>query len=215
MYLLLLLVGSLGFLAMTLLGFMHGGGARMHHAAVGHAHAGSHTGGAHAGTHSGSHSGGRTSAPSGKSSGGRSRNFPAWLMISPMDIFAFSLGAGAAGQIFQHIVGASLLPLIAIIGALAFNLGLVKPMMSFMMKFVSKPSDGLESVVAHTAEAVTRFDSSGRGLVRITLDGQVIQILAMLEDADIHHGVIVNKGDEVVVVEVDAAKNVCRVSKEL
>ena len=101
-YLLLLLVGSLGFLAMTLLGFMHGGGARMHHAAVGHAHAGSHTGGAHAGTHSGSHSGGRTSAPSGKSSGGRSRNFPAWLMISPMDIFAFSLGAGAAGSAGSH-----------------------------------------------------------------------------------------------------------------
>jgi len=47
------------------------------------------------------------------------------------------------------------------------------------------------------------------------VDDQLVQLLATLEDADLHHGVKVNKGDEVVIVEVDSAKNTCRVSKEL
>ena len=137
------------------------------------------------------------------------------MMISPLDIFSFSLGAGAAGILGQSLVSAALLPWLAVLGALVFNLGIVRPVMGFAMKFVSKPSDGLESVVAHTAEAITRFDESGRGLVRLTLDEQNIQLLATLETAELHHGVIVNKGDEVVVVEVDSARNTCRVSKEL
>jgi len=108
-----------------------------------------------------------------------------------------------------------MLPWVAVLGALAFNFGVVKPAMGFVIKFVSKPSDGLEGVVAHTAEAITRFDSAGRGLVKITLDDQNVQLLATLDSAELHHGVQVNKGDEVVVIEVDSAKNTCRVSKEL
>ena len=214
-YLLLLLVGSIGFVAMTLLGFAHGGAGRLHHASVGHAPTaghgpgmGAHHTGAHASGHSGSQSNGGGRAV-------RSKSFPAWLMISPMDIFSFSLGAGAVGQIFHPFVSATALIWCAVIGALAFNLGIVKPTMSFMMRFVSKPSEGLEGTVAKTAEAVTRFDDKGRGLVKVNVDDQVVQLLATLEDADLHHGVKVNKGDEVVIVEVDSAKNTCRVSKEL
>ena len=215
MYLLLLLVGSIGFVAMTLLGFAHGGGGRLHHASLGHAPAaghgpnvGSHHGGTHTGGHTGAHNDGGAKTA-------RSKSFPAWLMISPMDIFSFSLGAGAVGQIFHPFVSATALIWCAIVGALAFNLGIVKPTMSFMMRFVSKPSEGLEGTVAKTAEAVTRFDDKGRGLVKVTVDDQLVQLLATLEDADLHHGVKVNKGDEVVIVEVDSAKNTCRVSKEL
>ena len=140
---------------------------------------------------------------------------PAWLMISPMDLFSFSLGAGAAGLLFQSIATAVMLPWIAVVGALAFNLGIVKPLMGFMMKFVSKPSEGLEGVIAKTAQAVTRFDDSGRGLVMVTVDDQNVQLLATLDDAELHRGIQINKGDEVVVIEVDATKNSCRVSKEL
>ena len=203
---------------MTLLGFAHGGGAHAGHTAVGHASMGHASPGGHAGGHASGHSSGH-SAPRGPNQQDaktfRSKTFPAWLMISPLDIFSFSLGAGATGQIFHNLLNAALLPWIALIGAIAFNLGLVKPTMAFMMRFVSKPSEGLEGAIAKTAEAVTRFDENGRGLVKINLDDQVVQVLATLEDADIHHGVQVNKGDEVVVVEVDAARNTCRVSKEL
>ncbi len=227
MYLLLLLVGWIGFLSMAILGFMHGG-SHAHHAFGGHAATAGHApslGGHHLPGHMGhvghaGHTGSASHAPAHQShapsdASGRSRSFPAWLMISPMDLFSFSLGAGATGTLLHTVVSAALLPWAAVIGALAFNLGVAKPMMGFMMKFVSKPSEGLEGMVAKTATAVTRFDKDGRGLIMITLDDQNVQLLATLEDADIHHGVQVNKGDEVVVVEIDSTKNTCRVSKEL
>jgi hypothetical protein len=132
-----------------------------------------------------------------------------------MDIFSFCLGAGVAGTVCQTLVAAAFLPWIAVAGALAFNLGVVKPIMGFAMKFVSKPSEGLEGAIAHTATAVTRFDASGRGLIMMTVDDQNVQLLATLETAELHRGGQVNKGDEVVVIEVDSAKNTCRVSKEL
>lgn len=212
---------------MTVLGFMHGGGARGHHALGGHgpADAHAHTLGGHQ-THAlaghqtasaNSATGHHSSTVPAKADGAdvRAKSFPAWLMISPMDIFSFSLGAGAAGMLFHAIVSPVLLPWIAVIGALVFNLGIAKPMMALTMKFVSKPSEGLEGVVAHTAQAMTRFDERGRGLVSLTLDDQNVQLLAHLEDAELHRGVQVNKGDEVVVIEVDSAKNSCRISKEL
>ena len=216
MYLLLLLVGWIGFLAMAILGFMHGG-AHSHHAFSGHTATAGHApslGGHHLPGHVGNH-GTIHHAPGHDSGAGRGRSLPAWLMISPMDLFSFSLGAGASGTLLHTLVSAAILPWVAVIGALAFNLGVAKPMMGFMMKFVSKPSDGLEGMVAKTAIAMTRFDKDGRGLIMITLDDQNVQLLATLEDADIHHGVTVNKGDEVVVVEIDPTKNTCRVSREL
>jgi len=219
-YLLLLLVGSIGFIAMFFLGLTHGGGAHAHQALGGHAHGAGHVpalGGHHAAAGHHLPAGHHQSVPTSKGgdTAGKSRLFPAWLMISPLDIFSFSLGAGAAGLLFQSVVAAPFLPWVAVLGALVLNVGLVKPTMGFMMKFVSKPSEGLEGVLAHTATAMTRFDKSGRGLIALTLDDQNVQLLATLEDAEIHRGVQVNKGDEVVVIEVDSAKNTCRVSREL
>jgi len=136
-------------------------------------------------------------------------------MISPLDIFAFCLGAGAAGLAFQSIVPAALLVYVAIVGALVFNLGIVRPLIGFAMKFVSKPSEGLEGIVAQNASAVTSFDGNGRGLISVCVDAQQVQVLAILDPAEVHRGVRVNKGDEVVVTSVDAARNTCQVTREL
>ncbi len=210
MYLLLLLVGSGGYVLMTLLGFMHGGGARGHQALGAQSHHGAALPGHHGpGTHLPAHS---THHGLNLS---KYKSVRTWLAISPLDIFSFSLGAGAAGLLFESLVATKFLPLIAILGALVFNLGIVHPLMHFLMRFASKESAGLEGMIAQAGKAITRFDDSGKGLIQLCLDGQNIQLLATLDDAELHHGVQVNKGDEVVVIEVDAVKNTCRVTREL
>lgn len=217
-YLLLLLIGSIGFVAMTLLGMSHGGST--HGALGGHGHAGGlgHGGGhAQVGSHGHALPGGHGSAAKGPiqpaKTGGQS--LAGLLLLSPLDIFSLCLGAGLAGMALQAVFSAAMLPWIAAVGALIFCFGIERPFLSFAMKFVSKPCEGLEGVVARTAVAVTGFDNEGRGLVKVSVDDQTVQVLAMLDPAELHRGVIVHKGDEVVVTEVDPAKNTCRVTKEL
>jgi len=207
-YLLLLLIGSIGFVAMALLGFSHGGAGHMHHAFGGH--------GTHAAlpTSHGGAAGHSTSLAKGGADG-RGSSLASWFMVSPLDIFSLCLGFGVAGLAFQTLVGASILPWIAVAGALLFNLAVVRPFLKFTMRFVSKPSEGLEGIVGHTALAVTRFDSEGRGLIKVSMDEQSVQLLAILDPAELHRGVNVCKDDEVVVVEVDTVKNSCRVTREL
>jgi hypothetical protein len=147
--------------------------------------------------------------------GGPGQSLLSLMLLSPLDNFSLCLGAGLAGMAMQTLVAASFLPWAAALGALVFCFGIERPFLAFTMKFVSKPSEGLEGCVAKTALAVTGFDEAGRGLVKMTVDDQTVQILAMLDPAELHRGVRVNKGDEVVVIEVDPVKNTCRITKEL
>lgn len=215
MYLLLLLIGSIGFVAMTLLGLSHGGHT---HGALGHGHGGGHGHASLPGHHgaAGSHAPavkGSTQPARSDSSGGQS--LASMLLLSPLDIFSLCLGAGLAGLALQAVFTATVLPWIAALGAAIFCFGIERPFLSFAMKFVSKPCEGLEGAVAKTAIAVTGFDAAGRGVVKVSVDDQTVQVLAMLDPAELHRGIHINKGDEVVVTEVDPVKNTCRVTKEL
>ncbi len=145
--------------------------------------------------------------------GGRSQK--PWWLISPIDIFALCMGAGAVGELLKHALSANVLIAAAVVGALFFNLAVVKPMLGLLLRFASPESEGLEGQVARPAEALTRFDEAGRGLVRLTMDGQLIQLLATLEPEERDRGVRVVKGDQVFVVGVDGTKNTCRVTREL
>lgn len=160
------------------------------------------------------HSGGARLTPAKAAKGGP--RFRPWWAISPFDILAYCTGAGAVGEILRQQGMAPNLTLVAaIVGALFFNFGLAKPLLNLLLRFESRQSEGLEGQVAHRAEAVTRFDAEGRGLVRLALDGQIVQVLAILDREERDRGVVVAKGDPLLVVDVDAAKNVCRVTREL
>lgn len=137
------------------------------------------------------------------------------LLLSPLDLFSLCFGAGIAGLGLQSLVSAHILPWAAVLGALVFFLGIERPFLSFAMKFVSKPSEGLEGALAQSAIALTNFDNSGRGLIRVLVDDQEVQVLATVDPAELHHGAHINKGDEVVVTSIDAARNTCQVTKEL
>ncbi|AIE87812.1 hypothetical protein [Fimbriimonas ginsengisoli] len=143
------------------------------------------------------------------------RGVSRWLAISPLDLFSFALGAGAAGILLKGLVAAAMLPWFAVLGALVFNFALVKPIIGLMARFAAPPSEGLEGLVAKSGVAAMRFDRDGRGLVCLTLDGASVQVLATLDPDERARGVLVAKGDPVTVIEVDSARNTCLVTREL
>jgi len=203
-FILLFWVGLVGFTAMTLLGFVHFGG---HKGATGgrHAPAHHHGAGAKAGHHGKIATGDATSNPF----------LSFWSNVSPLDIFSLALGAGAAGILLHNALKSTELDLAAIATAILFTFAIVRPLMNAIAHFASRPSEGLEGMVAKTAVAVTKFDGQGRGLVRVTLDGQNVQVLAHLEAEEIERGTLVAKGDAVTIIEVDKKKNTCLVTREL
>ena len=130
-----------------------------------------------------------------------------------MDAFATAFAAGAAGLLLKNAIASGLLPWIALVCGLIFAYGMVRPLFGLAQKFASKPSEGLEGTVTHTAIAISRFDAQGRGLVRIVFDNEETQCLAILDHDDLLAGAQVSKGDQLVILEVDPVKNSCRVSK--
>lgn len=207
MYIFLFLVGVIGFFAMAGLSFMHSGHD---------SHSGNHgSTGEHLGGHA-SHGHHHARAAFRHAKGAKSRHDDqVRFLISPLDIFSLCLGAGATGELLRTRLPWAQVAIAAFFGAVVFNYVLVKPLMGALLRFASRPSDGLEGKVAQKAEAATRFDPAGRGLVKLSLDGEVVQLLGILDSEELRSGVRVLKGDPLIVIEVDAARNQCHVTREL
>lgn len=137
--------------------------------------------------------------------------------ISPIDLMAMAMGAGAMGIIGRKVLKQPefIVAMMAIAGAVVIDLLIVKPLFNALLRFASPPSEGLEGMISHLAQAATTFDAQGRGLVALTLDGQTTQILATLEEGELSAGTKVKKGDQLVVLEVDPKTNKCRVSRDI
>ena len=239
----LALVGVVGIVLMTVSGFVHFGGHHgvvhdLHQSAGHHGWFGHH---GHAGLHGHGHaalpvqgSAGAAAAhgratgeqhppvvrPSNEQSAAHLSHRPQFASIlsfipSPFDLFSLLTGAGLMGILFERILPLNLLLIVVVFGALAFNYGLIRPLMGWFLNFASTPTEGLEGVVAATAEAITPFDKRGRGLVKVNLDGQFVQLLAYLNGDEVARGVAVGKGDQLVVTEVNAQASTCTVTREL
>ncbi|HEX6750295.1 MAG TPA: hypothetical protein VF092_23580 [Longimicrobium sp.] len=178
----------------------HAGGHGVAHA--GHGHDVAHGGHAHHGHHGDHHAG-----DGGKAVG-------SWFLsfLSPRVLFSVLVGVGAAGVLLGGVLGGPLLAAAAVAGGFAFELLAVRPVWNFFFRFGSEPALTLESAVTDTATAVTGFNPEGEGLVKIELDGQIVQVLARLSPADRASGTRVRAGDTLVVEEVDAVRNRCTVS---
>lgn len=230
MYLLPFWIGLFGFLALFGLSFGHVGhghsdgghaGQSGHggHGHVGHGHAstaaagGTPSGHLHSAAHAGSHSGGHHGLLKALKvfKGG-----PNWLsLFSPLAIFSICLGFGATGILLEpRILKEFVLPA-ALAGGLGFNFLLNSVITNLLMKYASNPSEGLEGMVAKLGKATSNFDQAGYGVIELVLDQQTVQVLARLDPSEVSEGVKVRKGDNLLVTEVDAAKNQCRVTREL
>ena len=199
----LLAGGLIGIVVMASMGHLHVGGHG--HGASGH---GAHGHGAHGHGGHGSHSG----QSHGQAAKANLKNF---FSLSPIDVFSYCAGAGAVGLLVRPYLSGVLLAVAAIGGALVFDLGFIRTLANFLQRWSADPSAGLEGTVAQPGEAVTNFDAKGQGVIRLTLDGQIVQLLATLESTEIQAGVKVKKGDSLMVVQVDGAKNKCLVTREL
>lgn len=179
----------------------HAGGAHGHAVAHGHAAHG------HGHGHSQSHGEHGHAGDAGKALG-------SWFLsfLSPRVLFSVLVGAGAAGLLLGGLLQGPLLAIAAVLGGLLFELFGVRPVWNFFFRFGSEPALTLESAITDTATAVTSFNLDGEGLVKIELDGQIVQVLARLAPADRDSGVRVRSGDSLVVEEVDAVRNRCVVS---
>jgi translation initiation factor IF-1 len=189
-----LTLGTAGLAAMTVLGFHHG------HAPVrsGHGHHPTHVRGGDRGAGHRHHAG----------TGSR-----LLLFLSPRLWFSLLVGFGATGLLVgQHTTAAVRLG-VALLGALAFEALLVRPIWSLATRFASDPAMTLETGVMDDAEAVTGFNAKGEGLVRLDLDGQVVQLLGVLTSSERDAGIRVVAGDRLLVEAVDPARQRCTVSR--
>jgi hypothetical protein len=239
----LLLIGAIGVAAQAALGFAHGHGGHGHsgadthggglHHAGGAAGYGAHAAAGHAVAHGDGH--GQVHAPAqghhahgqhgvgnshhgdghqdGRAGEGVARLF---TLLSPLTVFSFFMGMGLTGllaQTYLSSLSSILTGLIATAGGVAFYRLLVRPMWGIVLRFASNPAETLRGAVATDAEALSRFDARGRGMVRVTVDGEVKSLLAYLEPEDTSKGIVVSPGDRLVVTGVDEKKNTCRVTR--
>ena len=196
---------------MALSGFVHIGGG--HHMS-GHAPSGSMGHVVHTGQGLPGHAAHHAHIPKFGRAGSRF-DIRSLLPLSPLDFFSYCAGAGLGAFLMRPYMLRSWLPLAAVVGALVFDILITKSILRMVSKVSADPSMGLEGTVATEGVAATNFDDHGKGLIKLTLDGQIVQLLATLEIGERDAGVRVKKGDSLLVVQVDSAKNCCMVTREL
>lgn len=130
--------------------------------------------------------------------------------FSPRVLFSVLLGAGTAGVLLRPLLPGWLRFVAAVVAGLAFEWLFVRRVWEFALRFASKPAMTLETAVSDRATAVTSFDGNGHGIVRVDLDGQVVQILATLEPDQ--RGAKVRAGAELWIESIDVDRNRCTVS---
>ena len=206
-----LALGGAGLLAMAATGLSHSGTHAPGHAALVHGdHAGEsgNGGGPHAysDAHAVSHNPTHTSAHAG--------GFRAAVLslASPRLLFSLLVGFGLTGIVARPFLHGSILALVALAGAVAFERVLVAPVWRLLFRFASNPAVTLESSLMGEAHAASGFDNNGQGLVAIEVDGQIVQCLGTLQADDLALGVRVRAGDVLRVEEVETARNRCVVS---
>ena len=209
----LLLVGGVGLLAQTVLGFAHVGGPG-HGAAHGHAAPG-HTAHGHAASHGGHHA-----QHDGTQHGhGGARENPLaffWTLLSPLALFSLCVGVGASGLILRVVfpaLAALVVAVLAVVGGWLFYRFAVRPIWNTVFAFASKPAETLAGAVGREATATGRFDNRGQGVVTVSVDNQIVRLLARLDNEEQAHAELIVSGDRLLVTSIDARSNSCRVTR--
>jgi len=128
-------------------------------------------------------------------------------------LFNVLVGFGATGLIAEKLVGPVLALPIALVGGLAFEAVVVRPIFNSLFRFESQPAQTLESAIMSQGKAVTGFDVNGNGLVSLELGGEVVQILGTLTPDERKAGIRVRSGDAVRIEDIDSIRNRCTVSR--
>lgn len=218
-------LGAVGLASMAVLGAGHlGGQGHGGHDAAGHTGGGllhdvSLHGGLHGDLHG--HAAGHASddahgpqapLPAAKA-GIRESVGPSLLsLVSPRVLFSVALGFGVTGLLLESVLGGVVLPVAAVVGGIVFEAAIVRPVWNLLFRFASTPASSLEGSLFSEATATSGFDANGEGLVSLEVDGQLVQCLGRLREADRALGIRVRSGDRLRVEDVDPARSQCTVS---
>jgi len=223
LYIFCVVLGAAGMAAMALLGFTssHGGGAHdtaghEFHGVGGHIHT---TPTAHSG-HVIGHSAGHGHAVTHGADGAHAAQLrpdgwksQAWSWLSPRVLFNVLVGFGATGLLAERLLGPVLALPVALVGGLAFEAVVVRPIFNSLFRFESQPAQTLESAIMSQGKAVTGFDVNGNGLVSLELGGEVVQILGTLIPEERKAGIRIRAGDVLRIEDIDSKRNRCTVSR--
>lgn len=210
-FLTLMLVGLAGLTFMALPGLGRRGGTHgVHSGSHGFSAHGAHGGHARLHAPKGSHVHPAQGAAGGAGFAGASgpgsglKELASQLVPEPRAILSVLTLYGASGYVLEagfhtsHLVAL----VAAVLPAAALELGLVGPLWRFALRFQGKEAAPLEWVLAENAVAVTSF-KNGRGIVRVTHDGRVVQLSARLVPE--HADQPVRVGDFLRIEDVDTA----------
>ena len=190
-------------------------GAGFHHPGVHHGHQGlgeaslghnAHFSGHH---HVTDHSNAHAAANGGSSS----FSIFAWLgWFSPLYLCGTVIGFGVTGTLVGRLFQGWPCFAIALLGAYFIRIICVRPLISGILMWASRPAKTLGDAVLETGIAGTNFDAQGYGMVRFYLDGQIIQLLGQLvpeESTELR----VNAGERLFIRSVDSVRQRCIVSR--
>jgi hypothetical protein len=193
-----LALGAAGLGIMGLSGFAHTVG-------------GQHAGHAAPSSHTGHHAISVRAGARAIRGGARGSTRFLWALLSPRALFSLCLGFGVSGVVLHTLFGGTALFAVAVLGALLFEGGVMRPLWNFLFRFESAPALTLESCIGDEARAATSFDAQGNGLIALELDGQLVQLLGSLRREDRDAGIRVRAGDPVRIDDVDPERNRCTV----
>jgi hypothetical protein len=133
-----------------------------------------------------------------------------WL--SPAYLAGAIIGFGATGTLVEPILHGWLQLGAALVGAYILCFFCIRPLLTGVQKWASLPAKTLTDALLENGIAVTDFDAKGYGLVRLNLDGQVVQLLGQLAPEE-QSAARVRSGETLFVRSVDPAKQRCVVCR--
>lgn len=188
-------------------------GTGFHHAGV---HVGSsHTAPAAAHAHVAAAMRGNVHSSPGQNGVNRSEGIPFFRLLawfSPIYICGAIVGFGATGTLVSPILQGWLQLAAAVVGAYVLCFFCIRPLLTGIQKWASLPAKTLSDAILEDGTAVTDFDSQGYGLVRLHLDGQVVQLLGQLVQEE-KSGAPIRSGETLFVRSVDPARQRCIVCR--
>ena len=136
-----------------------------------------------------------------------------WLAwISPIYLCGAIVGFGLAGALLAPFLQGWLQFGAALGGAYLLQQFCLRPLMAGIAQWTSRPAKTLNDTVLESGTAATNFDAQGFGMVRLNLDGQVIQLLGRLAPEE-QDGSRIMSGDSLFIRSVDSARQRCIVCR--
>lgn len=136
------------------------------------------------------------------------------MLLAPRVWFSLLFGFGAVGTLLAPWLNSYILGVTAFIGGWIFERWMVQPVWNLVLRFASKPAKTLESAMLEDAVAITNFDAQGHGLISVTLDGQLRQMLGTLQKSPAEASGRVLAGEKLIIVGVDTRRNSCTVARK-